>query len=175
MPWRARGGRTRQGVRLRLFKSRTLRLPCVKSKPSREKEREREREIGSEQKVSLQMVSKIGSFFSRIRGRRLQKGGRRAHVSSSTLLVGDERGVAVASNCSSLLPGALQVQSRIHEFLVRSPSALLLRLLRLLLSPPALLSTYPPPSSPLLSPLCRPFAASLFIRLSCSLHLLPPL
>lgn len=28
---------------------------------------------------------------------------------------------AVASNCSSLLPGAPRVQSRIHEFLVRSP------------------------------------------------------
>lgn len=28
---------------------------------------------------------------------------------------------AVAGNCSSLLPGAARVQSRIHEFLVRSP------------------------------------------------------
>lgn len=28
---------------------------------------------------------------------------------------------AVASNCSSLLPGAPRVQSRIHEFLVRNP------------------------------------------------------
>lgn len=28
---------------------------------------------------------------------------------------------AVAGNCSSLLPGAPRVQSRIHEFLVRSP------------------------------------------------------
>ena len=36
---------------------------------------------------------------------------------------------AVAGNCNSLLPGAARVQSRIHEFLVRSPSsAFLLRL-----------------------------------------------
>lgn len=50
---------------------------------------------------------------------------RDARVSSSTMRA------AVAS----LLPGALQVQSRIHEFLVRSPLCLL--------SPPALLPSLP--------------------------------
>lgn len=40
-----------------------------------------------------------------------------------TSLLSDERSnrAAVASNCSSLLPGAPRVQSRIHEFLVHSP------------------------------------------------------
>lgn len=53
---------------------------------------------------------------------------------------------AVASNCSSLLPGAPRVQSRIHEFLVRSlpyvPSSPT--------SPPPLASSAPPlPGSPI--------------------------
>lgn len=50
-----------------------------------------------------------------------------SHLSVST---GSNR-AAVAGNCSSLLPGAARVQSRIHEFLVRKPSPAFLLHLRL--------------------------------------------
>lgn len=69
---------------------------------------------------------------------------------------------AVVGNCSSLLPGAPRVQSRIHEFLVRTPP---LRSFFTYTSPPPPPSSFPlspPPSLSLLVPPRCPVSRPLF-------------
>lgn len=67
---------------------------------------------------------------------------------------------AVVGNCSSLLPGAPRVQSRIHEFLVRTPP--LRSFFTYVPSPP------PPPSPLLPVPPRRPVSRPLWVHDVCT-------